>query len=250
MRQVGILLLCIGMLGCGGLQTRAEKNAEPKGAGRVIEPVSTAADKALDPVVYAQQTMEQRFLLQAEKAFRSGRLTSPAHDNAYDRFHSVLLINPDNQMARSGLQAILIRYAELIRQALASSDYGGASRYLQQAQVYYPGNSLLLELQKQARSTQLHYEEATLARSPKDVSVQEFELPISMLGKSEGDLIPFLGSIAQRVRGTGESVMIYARTDSEGRWVYQQLKKAVPGYRIRGDIRIAKQPKIALFPPL
>lgn len=206
---------------------------------------------AVDPVQQAQKSFEDKLLDQAELAFRKGRLTAPSHDNAYDRFHSVLLINPDNQLARSGLQAILIRFADMIREALGASNYAGAEALLKQAQIYYPGNTLLLDLQEEARKARKHYQQVSLTKpDTTDMQVEEFELSPQTLRKDKEQLVPLITSIAQRVQQTDESVMIYATTDAEGRWIYSQMKKAVPGYRVRGDIRIASRPRIAILPPL
>jgi hypothetical protein len=203
-----------------------------------------------DPVAAARSTLEQKFLEQAERAFARGRLTSPPHDNAYDKFHSVLMINPNNQTARSGLQAILIRYAEMIRKAHATSQYTRARVLMAQADVYYPGHRLLLQLKKDIQQTRKVYEQPGVRPIADIKSLQEFELPADTLRENKEALLPLLGSIAQRIKVTDESIMIYARTDAEGRWIYSQLREAVPGYRVRGDIRLAKRPKVAILPPL
>jgi hypothetical protein len=42
--------------------------------------------------------------------------------------------------------------------------------------------------------------------------------------------------------------MIIARTDVEGRWIYQKMRDAVPGYRVRGDIKLGNPPRVQLVP--
>ena len=42
--------------------------------------------------------------------------------------------------------------------------------------------------------------------------------------------------------------MIIARTDVEGRWVYQKMREAAPGYRVRGDIKLGSPVRIILEP--
>ncbi len=249
--QVVFVLLCLLLVaGCGVSNTKqrgqVEQSIEPP-----IEPsIAPQGAKSADPVQFSENTMEQRFLNKAEEAFRKGRLTMPTHDNAYDLFHSVLLINPDNQTARSGLQAILIRFGELVRGAMASRNFGAANALLKQAQTFYPGNALLLDLQKEVRSLQKQYHHAVLKQPTDDLTLQEFEIPGDLLSTDKEQLLPFINSIAQRVKATGESVMIYARTDAEGRWIYRKMKQSVPGYRVRGDIRLSKKPRIAVLPPL
>jgi len=243
-----VLLFSVVLSACGAIATKSSEPAATTPPEK--DPAVTEAAPVRDPIQAAEQTLEQRLLARAEEAFRKGRLTSPTNKNAYDLFHSVLLLNPDNQTARSGLQAIMIRFSELIRDAMASSNYSSANALLKQAQIYFPGNSLLLDLQKDLRKQRTRYHQTVLNRPTEDLTVQEFPLPTDLLSDDREQLLPFLGSVAQRVKVTDESVMIYARTDSEGRWIYQQLKKAVPGYRVRGDIRLSKDPKIAILPPL
>ncbi len=44
--------------------------------------------------------------------------------------------------------------------------------------------------------------------------------------------------------------MIYARSDREGRWIYQTLQQAAADYRVRGDIRISRVPAVVIMEPL
>ncbi len=249
-----LLVSLTGLTACG-----AALSDKPVAAGSVathgaasVPTVSEPHNKDLQSL--ARQPIEQRLLQQAEDAFRRGNLIDPAHDNAYDRFHSVLKMNPGNTMARSGLQAILIRYADLIRDALARSRYDQARALLNTTQIYYPGNTLLLDLKqqlvKQERAA-LRFDEQALARTNvDDLKRQDFPLPATKLGTDDAELAAFLSSIAQRLKVSGESVLIYARSDSEGRWLYRKINAAVPDYRVRGDIRIARSPKITILPPL
>lgn len=208
------------------------------------EPVLSAAEKA-------RLAMEQKFLAEAETAFRAGYLTEPAHDNAYDRFQSVLMLNPDNSVARAGVQAILLNYTDRIRNALKEGHGGFAASLLHKAELYYPANPLLMDLKKEVARLKAREEEMILStENISDDARMEFPLPPGALSRKSQTVADYLSRIAQRVKETDESIMIYARTDAEGRWIYGQLKDAVPGYRVRGDIRIAQSPKISILPPL
>ena len=251
----GFLLVSLaGLTACGAALSEKPSAAMSvaNNASTVGATASSAQNKDLQSL--ARQPIEQRLLQQAEEAFRRGNLIDPAHDNAYDRFHSVLKMNPSNTMARSGLQAILIRYADLIRDALARSRYDQARRLLKTTQIYYPGNTLLLDLKQQLLTQEraaLRFDEQVLVRtSVDDLKRQDFALPVSKLGTDDAELAAFLTSIAQRIKVSDESILIYARTDSEGRWLYRTINAAVPDYRVRGDIRIARSPKITILPPL
>src|SRR5690606_19424835 len=209
-------------------------------------PVSQPEPK-LSPAERARINLEERFLAEAEVAFRAGRLTEPSHDNAYDRFQSVLMLNPDNSVARAGVQAILLGYADRIRNALKGGQAGAAASLLRQAEIYYPANTLLMDLKKEVGQVRAREEELILANEPENRSRVDYPLSEVALSSKSWVIADYLNRIAQRVSESHESVIIYARTYSQGGWVYIQLKKAVPGYRVRGDIKIASSPKITNF---
>lgn len=195
-------------------------------------------------------TVERRLLIQAEKAFRLGRYTTPQHDNAYDKFHSVLLINPGSSGARSGLQAILLRYAELVRGSLQNGRLGAASAYLNQAELFYPANPLLMDLKKDLRVAKKNQPAEVFVAKGTSSKHEEFNLPLDELSDRSTVVTQILSSIALRVKETDESILIFARNDKEGRWIYKQLRLSASGYRVRGDIRISKAPKVRILPPL
>ena len=181
-------------------------------------------------------------LRQAEDYLARDRLMSPASGNAYDRFHAVLMINPGQPQAISGLQQILIRYMELGRAALRKNDVARARRMLASARLIDSDNLLLQELQ------------AAIANASKARPVlqgeSEFLLNGSDLSARNDALQQVLERVAQGLRGTHKSVLIVARSDAEGRWLYKALRQAASGQRIRGDIKIDTVPKIVLLPPI
>ena len=211
---------------------------------------SGASAPRVSPAESARAKIEKKLLIKAQAAFRSGRLTQPEHDNAYDSFQSVLILNPSNGQARSGVQAILLRYAELARNGIRDGQLATAASLLRQAELYYPANPLLLDLKRELAREREREEETLLSNAPENITIMEYPLPSGALSRKSSTISAYLSRIAERVQESDESVMIYARSDAEGRWIYGQLKKAVPGYRVRGDIRISRKPKISVLPPL
>jgi hypothetical protein len=65
---------------------------------------------------------------------------------------------------------------------------------------------------------------------------------------ARGDAIKSqLAAVAEEARQADSRLLIVARSDSEGRWMYRQMRESVVGYRLRGNIEIASQPKIVLI---
>lgn len=203
------------------------------------------------PPVVKTTPLEERLLRQAQKAFRSAQYTSPSHNNAYDKFKSVLLINPKNSQARAGLQAILLKYAQLVRTSLKDGRIRSADQYLKLAESYYPANGLLKELRDNVRAKKNTLTVHNDSFSEKEQrNYEELRLSIADLNAKSEAIISLLADLASRLKDTDESVLIYARSDREGRWIYRQLKEAAQGYRVRGDIRVSRSPKVRILPPL
>ncbi|MYM63279.1 N-acetylglucosaminyltransferase [Pseudomaricurvus sp. HS19] len=181
-------------------------------------------------------------LAQGEAALEADKLLQPEANNAFDRFQAVLLLQPDNQQAQSGLKQISARYAQLARDALAHSKLTIAREYARSAELVDPDSPLLPELQVAiARAA------AQQARATKEL---EFPLALTALNQRDAEQLPVLAELVARVRESHESLLIVARNDAEGRWVYQQLRNYAEGYRIRGDIKVGPQPHIVVLPPI
>ncbi len=58
-----------------------------------------------------------------------------------------------------------------------------------------------------------------------------------------------LGTIGELVRNYDATFLITARSDSEARWIYQVMREAVGGYRLRGNITLGSQPTIQVNIP-
>jgi hypothetical protein len=197
--------------------------------------------------------MEQRqaaliaeLLTAGDRALSADRLLLPLEDNAYDRFRAVLLLEPDNPVARSGLQAIVLRYLDMARTAAARSEYRQALSHISMADQIEPGSPLVEELEDSIREQQAR-QRAHRAVVESDA---EHLLDPELLRQRADEIVELLGEIARKVRASEESILIVARNDAEGRWIYQQMREAVPDYLVRGDITIGPRPRIQRLPPL
>ncbi len=105
----------------------------------------------------AKRTLEddvRQLLSDAEAALASNKLTTPLHDNAFDRFQAVLLLRPNNQQAKTGLQQIFARYAALTRSALASSQLHQAREYIERAKFVDKNSPEISQLIKEVAIAQ------------------------------------------------------------------------------------------------
>ncbi|MCO1333440.1 N-acetylglucosaminyltransferase [Microbulbifer sp. OS29] len=182
------------------------------------------------------------FLRRAEQALRKGHLTQPAGASAYDYYLRVLQLQPHNSRAETGIQTIVVTYVERARDALRRRDFGEVTTLLKRAEMLAPANPLAAEVRFQLASER--------GRARLDAPGGEvIGLPSTELSAKSAGLVEQLQRIAERIRSEQLRVMIVARSDVEGRWIYQQLREAVPGYRVRGDIKVGNPARLILLKP-
>jgi tetratricopeptide (TPR) repeat protein len=190
----------------------------------------------------AQKRQIQAMLKRAEFQLGRDRLTTPGYDSAFGLFSEVLKLEPSNAQAKSGIQQVVIRYVQLARKALAHSNLSRAETYFAKAQRIAPANPLLAEFEA---SLQL-----AMKRQKTALNRSEIMLDPGALSKRDQAVLDVLQDVARRVMISDESLVIIARNDAEGRWLYQQMRKAAEGYRIRGDIQMGGVPKIVVHSPI
>jgi len=186
-------------------------------------------------------------LAAAEKALAADRLMSPSHDNAYDRYKAVLILRPGNEQATSGLQQVFLRYLALTRSALAKARWRQAETYLARANIVSPNHSLVEALAfrlKEQRSAQVR------ADAPDNEVDAVFRLDATQVARRDPAILDQLRIIAERMKETGETMLIVSLSDVDGRWLYSQMKASVPGFRLRGDIRLGRKVKVVLRAPI
>ena len=69
----------------------------------------------------------------AKLALEESQLMSPADDNAYDRYRSVLMLDPSNAKAKNGLRTIAVRYVSLADSSMEQGDTAQARSFLDRA---------------------------------------------------------------------------------------------------------------------
>lgn len=205
---------------------------------------SESAPIASARVPLTQQERLRRLLADADYALSRDRLLHPIEDNAFDRYQAVLLVDPTNSQAKTGLQTIALRYIEMARTSIGRGQYALAQEYIGNARSIDPASPLLDEVNQSLRRQRA-------ANPPPPAYVpgpNEHLLDIKALNQKTPELLARLTELAKMAQASGDLVMIHARNDAEGRWIYSQMRDALEDYLLRGDIRIASQPRVQFIP--
>lgn len=197
----------------------------------------------------SKQSMVDQLLAQGELALKIGRLSKPLEDNALDRFKAVLMMQPGNRRAEEGLRIVNLTYTEMVREALAKGRLRQAREAMSALETYFPGSPI-----NELVRSELQRAEAVVAKTKQSVPLNEGEewisLPAAEVAQRTADVEGRLVEIARRISESDQSILIYARNDAEGRWIYKTMSDAVDGFRIRGDIRLNHEPAVKLMAPL
>jgi hypothetical protein len=212
----------------------------------IPKPVQKPVPVVTKPVEPPMSMAVRLLILNGEYTLAHDQLLTPVNDNAFDYFRAALKLEPNNQRAKGGLQGIVMRYVDFARQAAARGNYSVATTMLNNARIVDPENLLIKEVSA-ALSEQI--KSAPPVESYKGGS-NEFLLDLALLGKDDPQILSRLAEIVQKLKATNSLAMIIARTDNEGRWIYQKMREAVPGYTVRGDIKIGSPPRVILEPIL
>ncbi len=96
----------------------------------------------------------------AEKDLAAMRLTTPANENAYDKYKQVLLLDNDNQAAIEGQLKITKRYLALVNKAVANQDIKQAKRYLSRARSLNPEPGLIQSAAEKVKALSITQQES------------------------------------------------------------------------------------------
>ena len=86
-----------------------------------------------------EETKIDELLSAAELDVAALRLTSPAGNNAFEKYAEVLSRDPENENAKQGLENIVTRYLRLANKATDAGEFDQAATYLARADSVYPG---------------------------------------------------------------------------------------------------------------
>ena len=98
-----------------------------------------------EPALSPEEAEVGRLLAAAEADLKARRLTSPAGNNAWDRYQRVLEIDPTNPEAINGIGRVIEGYMELFGAALEQEDLDKAAGYLAKIRELHPDSPVLEE---------------------------------------------------------------------------------------------------------
>lgn len=91
----------------------------------------------------AQRERIDRLLALADADMSASRLTTPAGDNALERYQTILELEPDNADAHRGLEGIVERYVGLADRAMEKDRFGTARELLERADSVMPDSAVV-----------------------------------------------------------------------------------------------------------
>lgn len=240
---VAVLLVSVALTsGCGALSVPALGVSS-----EINKPNDTvAASVEENEYLRAKRVSIEKLLRAADSARANNQLSTPLNDNALDRYRAVLVLDKNNIQAQQGLAAIVSQYLRWARSNLASQQLTRASLNVVRALEVDPNNSDALLLRAEIRQQA----PVVLKTLPQAARENEWPIDIARLDSHHPRLVDDLSVLARRLKLSGESMLIVARNDAEGRWIYKQMRQAVPGYRLRGNISIGRNPKVIIKPAL
>lgn len=107
---------------------------------RATAELPDSTERANPELTDAERKEIDELLVAAREDIKSDRLTSPAGRNAFERLSKVLRIDPDNEEAKAGLDAVVERYIGLAKRAHGRGDAARVTTYLDRAERVLPGS--------------------------------------------------------------------------------------------------------------
>ena len=209
--------------------TSAPTSAPPAAATPADGGVTIQAQAA------AQSAEVKRLLAKAAAQIDARSLSSPEGDNALETLQTALALEPTQpdtlEAVFRGRERIAEVYLALADKALRRFDQQQARQLLERAAAVDPEHLGLAPLRERLRLAAAA-QTRSIALDPRELNLRSSALSSTLL-QAGGD--------AKRANAF---VQIRARSDEEGRWIYEQLNKAAGG-RLRAEILRAGQPSIA-----
>jgi len=169
-----------------------------------------------------------------DRALKDGRLLTPIDNCAYDYYREALVVAPNHPAAEHGLQRVAERYVGMAEQAAERGQFDTARSLLERARIVEPQLDSIAEAQAQIEIR------SSAAR-------QHIQLDVGQLSAHADEIVAQLKSLGAKAKAADAWVIIRARNDAEGRWIYQQMASAPGTRRIRAELTLASPPGVDLL---
>jgi hypothetical protein len=179
-----------------------------------------------------QQTI-RNLLEQAYWAIAADRLTSPYQGSALSAYDEVLRIQPDNDEAVRGRERIVERFLEQALAAAGRRNLAAAQGALDQARLVDPDHPGVEPTQTQINLIN-------------QANRRVVSLDPAKLRDQHADAAAVLRQAGAASRAGDCRAEIFARSDAEGRWMYQQMSSG-GGKRISAQLNIGSPPRVELL---
>ncbi|MFT7221993.1 MAG: hypothetical protein ACI8Z1_003616 [Candidatus Azotimanducaceae bacterium] len=170
-------------------------------------------------------------LEQAGSALQANRLTTPRSMSAYHYYQQVLLTDPNNSLAKNGINSIVETY---LAWALDDVDQGKLSR----ARQYVTKAESIDHKHPNIKPVVARINDREEAR------VVRYTIETGALRQRDASRID-LDGIADEITRRKGFLTIHAPNDPSGRWLYQQLNERVP-FRIEAKFERSSAPLVMI----
>ena len=185
----------------------------------------------------------ERYLNLATVAFNKDQLLTPEADSAFKYYTQAQKLDALDPRAARGFERITERYLTLALRAADRSSFALARSMLGRAKIVFQS-----VLANNPDFTSPNFD--SIAQQIKVLSGAErtrLKLDSKLLKSRDRILINQLKAIGSLAKKPNTRVIITVRNDADGRWVYQQLRKAPGEFRIRAEIKIGVPARVQLI---
>ena len=197
----------------------------------VFIPGCTVMPPVNPPPVDLTEEKIQQLLSSADAAMQHNQLTTPADDNALDRYKLILTLNPSNTLAIAGINRIVERYLAWALDHAERSNLTKARYFVSLAEGIDPAHPNIKPVVNKINDQE-------------DKVVSVFQLDATSVRNQSVDSGLF-ATIAARIQRHRAFIIIRARDDRSGRWLYQELNRRVD-FRIEARFEISSNPSVSL----
>ena len=145
MASATVALIALLLIASNGGELETTKIVETIAPdGRKIDPV---VDKVIPPPPpLAPAEADDRIyslLARAADDLVALRLTTPKNNNAYDKYRTVLLLDPSNTTAQRGVDQIVEKYIQLADRSVQNNDFSAARGHIERAASIQPDHPMV-----------------------------------------------------------------------------------------------------------